>query len=112
MTICHGMNIYKQLPMRSTTRQKHKLRLAFKGKSPEQIEALIDGVLPMSMSQIDAVLASSWFRSLNKSARALYVCTWFHHVANGSNQHKMQISMTSTRFATETACMAIRKAAA
>lgn len=83
--------------------QQHFLTSAFPGLCDEQIHGRIDGVIPMSKPEIEAVLASDWFKSLKKSQRAAFACGWFHWLEHGSNQHKRVIKTTTRRFAADVA---------
>ena len=92
--------------------QQHPLSSIFPAMTAEQINARLDGVIPMSVSEIDAVMASPWFQSLKKSQRAMYACTWYHMPARGTNQHKYKVDQRTPRFAAEAAQKAIAKAVA
>jgi len=83
------------------TYEQHPLSAAFPAMSVEQFEAYRDGVLPMTHEVRGALLASAWFRGLNKSQRAIYGVKWFHHLAVGSNQHRQRIKTNTKQFAAE-----------
>ena len=85
------------------TSMQHSLRTVFPGLCDEQIHGRIDGVIPMSKPEIEAVVASDWFKSLKKSQRAVFACGWFHWLERGSNQHKRVTKTTTPRFAAEAA---------
>lgn len=82
---------------------QHSLRAVFPGICDEQIQGRIDGVIPMSKPEIEAVVASDWFQSLKKSQRAAFACSWFHWLERGSNQHKRTTKTNTPRFAAEVA---------
>ncbi|WP_322470272.1 hypothetical protein SOM08_06100 [Hydrogenophaga sp. SNF1] len=91
---------------------QHPLAAAFPTLSAEQIEGMKEGVIPMTQSEVEAMTATAWFRSLTASQRAAYVVTWMDWPERGSNQYVTKISANSPRAAALATRSAITKARA